>query len=174
MMTEIQNSMADSCRPRGRVQREYFSRARSWLLRRCDRETIPATIATGVVCGLFPFLGLTTVLTGCVGAVRRMNHVVLQTVNQLLGPLQVVMIPVYVRLGEWIWREPESIFSIDRMLTVWREASIAEFLVEFGWAGIHALTAWIVSMPPIYLTVFWIAKGLSASADAARSGGRGR
>jgi len=73
----------------------------------------------------------------------------------LLGPVQLVLIVVYVRIGEWLWRAQDSKFTISEMLRVFREASIGDFLRTFGWVGVHAFTAWILTTPALIAVVYF-------------------
>lgn len=115
-----------------------------------------ATLAVGSLCSLFPFIGATTALNFCVGLWLRMNQPVLQTLNQLLWPVQVLMILVYVRIGEVIWRAPETDrFSIVEMVRAFGDLSLGEFLQRFGWAGVHAFTAWILTAPLLLAIVYF-------------------
>lgn len=121
-------------------------------------DRVALTLGVGSVCSLFPFLGFTSLLNLGVGLKLRLNQPLLQTLNQVLGPAQLVMIVVYVRLGEWLWRAQDERFTITEMLKVFREASLGEFLQQFGWAGIHAFTAWTVTSPLLLATVFYLAR----------------
>ena len=118
-------------------------------------DKVALTLGVGATCSMFPFLGFTSLLNLGVGLWLRLNQPLLQTLNQLLGPLHLVMIVVYVRLGEWLWRAQDERFTIGEMLRVFREASFAEFLHHFGWAGIHAFTAWALTAPALIATVYF-------------------
>ena len=118
-------------------------------------EKLAATFAVGTACALFPFLGFTSLLNLGVGLALRMNQPILQTLNQLLGALQLVLILVYVRLGEWLWHDCENRFTIPDMLSTFHHASVGEFFQRFGWAGIHAFTAWLLSVPIILAAVYY-------------------
>ena len=118
-------------------------------------DKIALTLGVGTACALFPFLGFTSLLTFGVGLWLRLNQPLLQTFNQLLGPVQLLLIVVYVRLGEWLWQAQDSRFTIAEMLRVFREASIGDFLHTFGWAGIHAFTAWVLTAPVLIASVYF-------------------
>lgn len=117
-------------------------------------DQIAATLAVGTACSLFPFLGFTSILNLLVGLGLRMNQAVLQSLNQLLGPLQIALILIYVRIGEFIWRSTERRFTVQEMLREFRELSIVDFLQQFGWAGTHALTAWLVTSPLLVAGIY--------------------
>ncbi len=125
-------------------------------------ETIARTFAVGTVCSLFPFLGFTTLLNLGAGLAFRMNHPILQTLNQLLGPVQLVLILVYVRGGELLWGATGERFAVTEMLQTFRDKSFGEFLARFGWAGVHAFTAWLITAPLIMAVVYLTARPLLA------------
>ena len=125
-------------------------------------ETLTRTMAVGTACALFPFLGTTSLLNLFVGWLLKMNQPILQTLNQLLGPVQLIMILVYVRMGEWIWQDSEHRFSVTEMTAVFRDVSFSEFLAQFGWAGIHALTAWALTAPLVLAAVYFLLRPLIA------------
>lgn len=121
-------------------------------------DRVALTLGVGTVCSLFPFLGFTALLNLGVGLWLRLNQPLLQTFNQLLGPVHLVMIVVYVRLGEWLWHTEDARFTIAEMLRVFREASLGQFLQRFGWAGIHAFTAWVVTSPLLLAAVYYLSR----------------
>jgi uncharacterized protein (DUF2062 family) len=118
-------------------------------------EKLTLTFSTGAVCSMFPFLGTTSLLNFGVGLWLRMNQPVLQTLNQLLTPVHLVMIVVYVRIGEGLWGATADRFTIDDMVTTFRDASFLEFLQRFGQAGIHAFTAWLVTAPLLFAGIYF-------------------
>ncbi len=110
-------------------------------------DKLAFTLGVGTACSLFPFLGFTSLLNLGVGLALRMNQPILQALNQLLGPVQLALILVYVRGGELLWGAGPSQFTLAEMLRIFREASLGEFFARFGWAGVYAFTAWIVTAP---------------------------
>lgn len=123
-------------------------------------EKLALMLGVGGVCSLFPFLGFTSLLNFAVGWRLRLNQPLLQTLNQLLGPVQLVMIVVYVRWGEWLWRVEDQRFTLEAMLRVFREASLGDFLRQFGWAGIHAATAWALTSPLLLAVIYYSTRPL--------------
>jgi uncharacterized protein (DUF2062 family) len=118
-------------------------------------DKVSATIAVGTACSLLPFIGFTTMLNLGVGLWLRMNQPILQAINYLITPLHLVMIVVYVRIGERIWGVTDEAFSVSAVVKTFREVSFSEFLARFGWAGVHAFTAWILSVPLIIVCIYY-------------------
>jgi uncharacterized protein (DUF2062 family) len=61
-----------------------------------DRLSLAATM--GALIGVIPVLGISTGLGVAVGAILRLNHVVLQAINYLVYPLQLLLFPVFLLL----------------------------------------------------------------------------
>lgn len=140
---------------RGFWQRRLIDPLVAQLTQGVTPDRLAATLAVGTACSLFPFLGLTSLLNLIVGIRLRMNQPILQTLNQLLGPLHLLMILVYVRLGEWLWRIEGGRFTIGDMMRTFRDETFVVFLERFGWAGIHALTAWIITAPLLLAVLYY-------------------
>jgi uncharacterized protein (DUF2062 family) len=121
-------------------------------------DRLAITFAVAATTAIFPLLGATTALTLGAGLAFRLNQVVLHTVNQLLGPLQLLLILVYVRAGEWLWHSPSDHFSVADVVRTFHESGAAEFLRRFGWAGVHAVTAWAVSAPFVCFVVYLLVR----------------
>ena len=166
-----------SPRPEGFWHRRVLRPIRAQLTQGVAPDQISATLAVGTACALFPIFGVTSLVCLAVGIPLRMNQPILQTLNQLLGPVQVAMILVYVRIGEFIWRSSEHQLTIADMMREFRERSLAEFLQTFGWAGVHALTAWLITSPllaaALYFTLRPFLRRAARRPESARKRRRG-
>lgn len=147
-------------------QRRIIQPVRQQLTQGVTPDRVAATLAVGTVCSLLPFLGFTTLLNLGVGIALRMNQPILHTLNTVLGPLQLVLILVYVRGGEWIWGHSGDAFTLGEMIRQFGELSLLQFLQQFGWAGVHAFTAWIVTAPLIAAVIYFSFRPLLRRASA--------
>ena len=118
-------------------------------------DKVAFTLSVGTTCSLFPILGLTSLLNLGVGLWLRLNQPLLQALNQLLGPIHLVMIVVYVRVGEWMWHAHDERFTIREMVRLFHEESVGDFLHRFGWVGIHAFTAWALTAPLLVTGLYY-------------------
>ena len=121
-------------------------------------DRLAVTLAVATTTAIFPLLGATTALTLGAGLLFRLNQVVLHIVNQLLAPVQLLLILVYVRAGEWLWRAPSYHFSVADVVRTFHENGLSAFLQRFGWAGVHAVTAWAASAPVVMLAIYFLAR----------------
>jgi len=135
-------------------QRRLIRPVRTLLTQGVTPDKIALTFAVGTACSLLPFLGFTSLLNLGVGLWLRLNQPILQTLNQLLGPLQLGLILVYVRIGEKIWGAPPIPLSVSTLIHSFRD-NPAAFLQRFGWTGVHAATAWLISVPMIIGSLYY-------------------
>src|SRR5579862_4910652 len=77
---------------------------------------IALTIALGVTLGVFPILGATTVLCAIVGIWLKLNQPIIQFINWIISALQLSLILVFVRIGEWIVHAEPVMFSVPEMI----------------------------------------------------------
>jgi uncharacterized protein (DUF2062 family) len=141
-------------RPPSFWQRRLLGPIRVLLTHGVTPDKIALTFAVGTACSLLPFLGFTSLLNLGVGLWLRLNQPILQTLNQLLGPVQLVLILAYVRLGEKIWGAPPMPLSVATLVHSFRASPVA-FMQRFGWTGVHAATAWLLSVPFIIVTLYY-------------------
>ena len=118
-------------------------------------DKLAATFAVGTAVSLFPFLGTNTLFNLGIGLWFRMNQPLLQAINYLMTPVHLVMILVYVHFGEIMWRSKADKFSVIDVIRTFRDDTIGEFFQRFGWAGIHAFTAWLISVPFIIAGLYY-------------------
>jgi uncharacterized protein (DUF2062 family) len=135
-------------------QRRLLGPIRTQLTQGITPDRIALTLAVSTACSLLPFLGFTSLLNFGAGLWLRLNQPIMQTLNQLLGPLQLLLILGYVRLGEKIWDAPPMPISVSILVRSFRDDPVA-FLQRFAWTGVHAATAWALSVPFIIVGLYF-------------------
>ena len=135
-------------------QRRLLGPLRAQLTQGVTPDRLAFTVAVGTACSVLPFLGFTTLLTLAVGLALRLNQPILQVVNYLLSAVQFALILVYVRIGEVIWRAAPVPLSVSSLVADFR-ADPGAFMARFGWTGVHAATAWLLSVPLIVAAVYF-------------------
>jgi uncharacterized protein (DUF2062 family) len=104
-------------------------------------ERLAWSIAVGVVIGMNPLLGSTTVMALVVASVFRLNVVASQLGNHLVYPLELLLFPVFIRAGILLFRtermplEPRAMFQAVK-LHPWQTTRL---LWSWEW---HALVVW--------------------------------
>lgn len=142
-----------SLRP-GFWQRRVVGPVVAQLTQGVTPDRLALTLGAGLACGMFPFLGFTTGLCFVVAAAWRLNQPLIHVVNQLLWPVQLAGIPLYVAFGQQLYGAPPLPVDPTEIARVFREAP-REFWTRFGLMGLHALTAWLLTVPVLVGATYW-------------------
>ncbi|HWZ43805.1 MAG TPA: DUF2062 domain-containing protein [Candidatus Saccharimonadales bacterium] len=114
-------------------------------------EKIALSIAFGLVLGVFPGIGWTTLLC-TVAAIRfGLNLPAVQLVNYFAYPLQLALLIPFVRAGEFLFRAEKLPLSLSQILNMVR--SDMWHSIKVLWVvTLHAMAVWLILAPPaIYL-----------------------
>lgn len=115
---------------------------------------IALTLAAGVVFGLFPIFGMTTVMCGVVGVAFRLNQPLIQTVNYLISPLHFVMLLPFYRAGEMLYRQPHvPIASIGALAERFWQGPL-QFCIDYGLVALYGITVWLIAAPFLFAIVY--------------------
>ena len=109
---------------------------------------IALTIALGIALGIFPILGATTVLCLIAGIWLKLNQPIMQLINWLISALQLSLILVFVRVGEWLVNAERVTFSVPELIRKFN-ASPKKFMQEFGMTGLHGIAGWLLIAPAL-------------------------
>jgi uncharacterized protein (DUF2062 family) len=133
---------------------------RRWLLRPVlaqltqgiSVDRLAWTIALGIVFGVFPIMGSTTLVCFLVGYLFRLNQPVLHVFKTAVYPLHLALILVFIHLGERLFGVPSLSFSIPELLSKFKEDPL-QFARDFGMAAFHGVLAWAVIAPVAAITI---------------------
>jgi uncharacterized protein (DUF2062 family) len=116
------------------------------MTRGVSSERIAWTIALGLVLGVFPILGSTTLICLFAGWVLRLNQPILFVFKTLVYPLHLALILVFIHLGERLHGVPLIRFSIPQLLEKFQTDPM-RFVHDFGLAAWHGVSAWLLIAP---------------------------
>lgn len=118
---------------------------------------ISLAVAFGVTTGLFPLLGLTTIVSVAAGIPLRLNQPVLQLTRELVYPLHLATLLLFMRAGETLFGAAHVPLSIP-LLTERFIAGPGQFLAEYGMTGLYGVVVWLLLTPLILGPVYFISR----------------
>jgi hypothetical protein len=140
---------------------------KSWLQRRLVRpvialllqgitpEKVALSLVFGVMLGIFPVLGSTTLLCAVAALVFRLNLPAIQLVNYLVYPLQLAFVVPFMRLGARLFGHNPIVLSLEQMLALFRaDAGKAFHLLWL--VGLQAVGAWFLIVPPLAVALYLV------------------
>jgi len=99
------------------------------------------SLAAGLLIGINPLLGTTTLLSLAVAFAFRLNIVASQTANHAAWPLEVALIIPFIRLGAWVFHTAAMPLSPKLFLQTTRAAPLHVLRQLWMWEW-HALVVW--------------------------------
>ncbi len=126
-------------------------------------DKITLSITLGVVLGIFPVLGSTTILCTIAALALGLNLPAIQLVNYLVYPLQLVLLIPFYRGGEVLFRVEASLLSLDEVVGLIR--ANAWQALHVLWATTwHAVVVWlilsVIIIPALYYSLLPAVKAL--------------
>ena len=121
-------------------------------------EKIAFTIALGIALGVFPILGSTTLLCAFAGILVRLNQPIIQSVNYLVYPLQLVLLIPFYRVGEHLLGRAPVPLSVTLLIDRF-QADTFQFLKDFGMIGVGGILVWLIIAPVAVAAIYFITRG---------------
>ena len=121
-------------------------------------------IAMALTVGIFPIMGFATPFNTFAAFIFRMNQPVVLAVNFSTGPLKLLLIYPFLRLGEWLFGAEALSLSLVELSKRFA-ADWLGMLTEFSWSFLHATVGWLVCVPLLYVVFYGLSKPLVLSAQ---------
>ena len=104
-------------------------------------EKLAWSLAVGLAIGVNPLLGSTTVVALAVAGVFQLNLVASQLTNHLMYPVELLLFPVFLRLGSLLFRTEGLPMDMHAMFGAVKQHPWATTKLLWRWEW-HALVVW--------------------------------
>lgn len=115
------------------------------------------TLAVGLCLSVPPVIGTTTILCALAAVALRLNQPLIQAVNFLAYPLQLLLLVPYLRAGEWLFREPHTPLSPSKIAAMAR-TDLRGTIASLGTVLWHGALVWAVLSVPMGFLLYAILK----------------
>ena len=117
-------------------------------------EKIAISIGLGMILGVFPVLGATTLLCAGAALLLRLNLPAIQLVNFVMYPLQLGLLIPFIRLGERLFHQRPVELSLAQIVTK-IHANAGQAIRDLWVISLHAVAAWfVVALPAVVVLYF--------------------
>lgn len=122
---------------------------------------IALAVALGALLGMAPVLGTTIVSCTFAALAFRLNLVLIQIVNNLVYPLQLLLLIPFVQAGQWLFRQPPLPLSVGQIVDLFKRDFWGSVVALWTYTW-HGAVAWLVfsavAGPTLYALVYFPAK----------------
>lgn len=113
-------------------------------------EKLAQSLSVGLLVGCFPLLGFTTGLAAVFGVIFKLNHFVVQAANYVMYPIQLLLIPVYIKTVSYVIEIGDVPIMPDEILKMFND-DWRQFLKLYGLVGLYSIVLWIVISVLLYV-----------------------
>lgn len=107
---------------------------------------LAASVAIGIGISIFPVFGATTLLCLIAAYLGRLNQPTVQLINYLAGPLQLLLLIPFIRLGERLFHAPRLPLAAHQIISHIKADTFGA--IHFFWTSTwHAVVAWLLVVP---------------------------
>ncbi|MEO1097672.1 MAG: DUF2062 domain-containing protein [Bacteroidota bacterium] len=131
----------------------------SFLNNGTSARGIALALALSVVLGLFPIPGSTTILCFLVAIIGNYNIAVMQLINYLIYPIQLLLIIPLMALGSTLLGLDMSLFTVSGIIDLFQEDfwQALNSLWRFQLAGV---IAWSIFVLPVSVPLYYLCRVL--------------
>lgn len=112
-------------------------------------------LSFGITLGLFPFIGLTSILCFIFAFVFRLNMVVIQLVNWVVSPLQLVMLVPFYKMGKYFSIEWFNNAIIKIEIEAFSSNEFIQKIISLVNSQILAIFGWVFISIPMALIIYF-------------------
>ena len=113
------------------------------------------SLALGMVIGLSPLFGITTIIVLALSAIFKLNYIISQVGNYVVMPLQIILIIPFCKLGNIVFHVAEISFTAENIQQTFA-ISFLEGIKIFGIALLEGTMIWIITAIPLFFILFLI------------------
>ncbi|QHS10440.1 DUF2062 domain-containing protein [Sinimarinibacterium sp. NLF-5-8] len=123
-------------------------------------QKIALTVALGIVLGIFPVFGATTVLCAVAALWLRLNQPVIQLVNYAMSPVHFLLMLPFWRAGESLFgQEHLPLLAVGELIARF-EAAPGQFVLDYSRAIASGIGVWALVAPVLAGLIYLIARPL--------------
>ncbi|MBC8125832.1 MAG: DUF2062 domain-containing protein [Gloeobacteraceae cyanobacterium ES-bin-144] len=139
----------------GRLKRWVIDPVITQLTQGVTPERLAWSIAIGMVAGVFPIMGTTSLLCFLIAWWLKLNQPVIHVFSTIVYPAHLALILVFIQMGQNLHGAPPIHLSIPELLSEFKNDPM-QFVRIFGLAAWHGVTAWLL-VAPIAILLIWFA-----------------
>jgi len=117
-------------------------------------DKLAFSVTIGIIAGLFPVFGTTTLLCLLLTLLFRQNLLVVQSVQWLLAVFQIFLIIPFMRLGAFLMNQPELHINLDQIKSAF-EPGMMEGIQTLGMFHLYGILSWtVLAIPSAFISYF--------------------
>lgn len=148
------------------IRKKVTSPIMAFLKEGSSPEQLAIALALGIVVGVIPLLGTTTIICFLLAFALRLNMAALQLINYLIFPLQLLLFIPFFQAGSYFF-EPQEISLSVGQISEMMGTNFFGTISQLWLANLQALIVWFLLAIPSYFVLYYILLHTLRKASAA-------
>ena len=142
--------------------------ALSLLKEGMSHQKVALCIALGIVLGIFPVIGTSTLLCTVAALALRLNLPIIQIVNYAVYPLQIILLAPYLGAGNWLFGGQHELNFGKELIDLMQNDPWGS-IGQLGDLILYAVVVWMITSPFIILVAYHLLKPVIRNLAANRN-----
>jgi uncharacterized protein (DUF2062 family) len=122
-------------------------------------EKVALGMAVGVVVGIFPVIGSTTILCTLAAFILKLNLPAIQLVNYLVYPLQIALLIPFFQFGAWLFDVEPLTMSATQLISMFK-TDLWNTIIQLWDTTMRAIAAWSLICLPVAGSLYYTLRPL--------------
>jgi uncharacterized protein (DUF2062 family) len=153
---------------RGFFQKKLIDPIVRLLRQGISPEKLALGLAVGIVIGIFPVIGATTLLCALAALLLKLNLPAMQLVNYLVYPLQILLLIPFFHLGAWLFGIEPLPLSATQLIEMFK-TDLWETIIRLWDTTMRAIAAWCLISLPVVACLYSILRTLLRSSRLSKN-----
>ena len=115
-------------------------------------ETLAMSISIGIIGGAFPVIGLASYVCLLLTLAFRQNIIIVQVVNWLVYPLQILLIIPFLRIGNSIFSGGQFTITLHQIVVAF-QGGLLNGIKLIGLISLYGIIAWVaIAIPALFIS----------------------
>jgi len=137
--------------------RKLLSPIRKSIIEGISTEKLSVSLALGLILGLIPLYGVTTILVGLAAFSLRLSFVSMQVAHFIVHPLQIALIVPFLKLGDNLFINADYSFTLQQYILLFK-TDFWGAISDFWLVNLSAIIIWFVISIPLFVMLYFLFK----------------
>lgn len=138
-----------------RFRTKFYKAVKQSLTQGTSPEKLSLTITLGILLGIIPIIGVTTLLLAILAIRLKLNMIVIQLANYAVYPLQLLLLIPFFKMGQHVFKGPHLATGFQKIYHAFVSAPLST-LYHFWQLTIQGTAVWIVLSIPAGFMLYCI------------------
>jgi uncharacterized protein (DUF2062 family) len=129
------------------------------LIKGTSVEKLSVSLALGLIIGLIPLYGFTTLIVAIAALILRQNFIVMQVTHFIVQPLQLLMLIPFLKIGDSLFLKTEYAFTLNQYIGLFK-SDFWGTMADYWMVNLSAILIWFIISVPLFIICYFMFKRL--------------